>query len=443
MFTLRPYQIELSAKAIEVLRLLKIVYLAIEMRVGKTLISLDVANNMKAKNVLFVTKKKAISSIESDYKLAGFTYNLTVTNYEQLKKFKDEKFDLIIVDEAHSNKAYPKPSEKTKILTNIVKSNPVLFLSGTPTPESYSELYHQFWISENSPFKHKNFYSWAKEFVEVTDKKISANVTIKDYSNADRNKIMEILNPYFITYTQQEAGFEQKGVVEEVVEVEPDFRTYKLVKNLLKDKVYVFKNNERLVCDSAVKLQSKIHQVCSGTVITEDGNKMILDPSKAKFISENYKDKKIAVFYKFQAEQEVLKQYLKTTDSPEIFNNSVDPDLVFISQIQSGSMGVNLSSADVLIFYNIDFAAVQYWQARERIQSFKRTKPALVHWLFIRDGIEHKIYKAVQDKKDYTNSYFKRDYGTGIGIAKESIKVPEKSWNLRKENNTGNTIRSA
>jgi hypothetical protein len=35
-----------------------------------------------------------------------------------------------------------------------------------------------------------------------------------------------------------------------------------------------------------------------------------------------------------------------------------------------------------------------------------------VFYIFGKGGIEYKIYKAVKDKKDYTLSLFKRDYGT-------------------------------
>ena len=84
-------------------------------------------------------------------------------------------------------------------------------------------------------------------------------------------------------------------------------------------------------------------------------------------------------------------------------------NMVFISQIQSGREGINLSSADCLIMLNIDFSAVSYWQARARLQTKERTKPADVHWIFAKDGIEPNIYKAVSNKKDYTLNYFRRD----------------------------------
>lgn len=424
---LRDYQSEIAEKATKILKEWGIVYLSMEVRTGKTLTALQIAYLMDAKNVLFVTKKKAISSIEQDFVDMDFKYKLRVTNYEQLVNIDpDDDYDLIVVDEAHSNKAYPKPSQRTQHLRDIVGNKPMILLSGTPTPESYSELFHQFWISDNTPFRHRNFYGWAKEYVEVKDRKISANVTVKDYSRADRDKVMSVLGKYFIAYSQKDAGFLNADIEESIIFVKVDPRIYALSKVLMRDKYFQFKDGDEIVCDTAAKLQTKLHQLFSGTMITEQGSRKILDRTKADYIKSNYKGKKIAIYYKFQAEGELIKDILKTTESPEEFNQSTDTSLIFVSQIQSGSMGVNISTADVLIFYNIDFAAVQYWQARARIQNMEREKQAVVHWLFADNGIEEKIYKAVLQKKDYTLSYFTKDFGidkglfNGIEIAKKS-----------------------
>jgi hypothetical protein len=58
------------------------------------------------------------------------------------------------------------------------------------------------------------------------------------------------------------------------------------------------------------------------------------------------------------------------------------------------------------VCYNIDFSAVTYFQVRARLQSKDRVDPAKVHWIFAKDGIEERIYKAVCNKKNYTTSYF-------------------------------------
>ena len=103
----RPYQQTIIEEGTKRLSRLRIIMLAMEVRTGKTLTSLGIADKMDISSVLFITKKKAISSIEADYNLLKPNYALKVTNFEAVHKV-DKEYDLIIVDESHSLGAFPK-----------------------------------------------------------------------------------------------------------------------------------------------------------------------------------------------------------------------------------------------------------------------------------------------------------------------------------------------
>ena len=104
--TLRDYQIRISDQAVDILKEHGLVYLALEPRTGKTLTSIVTAYKFGAKNVLFVTKKKAIDDIVQQANDLGYQIRLFVINYEQLHKV-DGDFDLVICDEAHSIGPFP------------------------------------------------------------------------------------------------------------------------------------------------------------------------------------------------------------------------------------------------------------------------------------------------------------------------------------------------
>ena len=63
---LRDYQEEIKNKALPILRSNGFCYLAMEVRTGKTFTSLAICQELKAENILFITKKKAIPSICDD-----------------------------------------------------------------------------------------------------------------------------------------------------------------------------------------------------------------------------------------------------------------------------------------------------------------------------------------------------------------------------------------
>jgi len=402
---LRPYQIDIAQRAADRLRQLKIVYISAEVRTGKTLMALETAKLIGAKSVLFLTKKKAIGSIESDYSKAGYSYNLTVINNESIHLINGQ-FDLIISDEHHRNGAYPKPNKTTKIIRDKYAHLPMIFLSGTPHPESYSQIYHQFWVSNYSPFsQYKNFYYWARDFVTVTEKYLGY-AKVNDYSKCNIDKLRPYIDRYFITFTQKQAGFETE-VKENILWCDMQPETYTMINELKKNKVIEMEDGEVILADTGVKEMSKLHQMYSGTVKFESGNSMVIDISKALFIRDKFSEK-IAIFYKFKEEYKMLQQVYgnQITDDLEVFN-ATDKNIAL--QIVSGREGISLRNAKYLVYLNMDFSAVSYWQSRDRMTTMERQSNE-VFYIFSKGGIERKIYQAVLNKKDFTLSVFKQTY---------------------------------
>ena len=404
MYQLRDYQVQNAQKGFEILNKLRIVYLKMAVRTGKTATALEICKIANVKRVLFLTKKKAISSVLNDYKNFAYTFDITVINNESMHTLIGQKFDIIIHDESHRFGSIPKPSTGAKMFKKMFSKTPLILLSGTPSPESYSQLYHQFWVSDYTPFKYVNFYKWAVDYVTVTQKQVGA-FKVNDYTYANKEKIDSVIDKYCINYSQQDAGFESK-VNEHIIEIEMHPQTSSLIYRLKKDKV-IEGINEVILADTGVKLMQKVHQLSSGTIKFESGNTFITDYSKATYIKENFATQKIAIIYKYKAERDMIIKSMgdKITEDIEEFNNS---DKWIIGQITSIREGTNLSKADSLVFLNIDFSATSYFQCRDRMT----TKDRLinnVYFIFGYGGIEKQIFKAVQQKKNYTLSHFVRN----------------------------------
>lgn len=404
----REYQRDIIEKGSEILSKNQFLYLAMEVRTGKTLTSLGIADKCEANRVLFVTKKKAISSIEADFNMLKPLFHLCVINYESLHLVADNcKWDLIICDEAHSMGAFPKPSGRATLVASIIKKYKpmVILLSGTPTPESYSQMYHQVYGIPNNPFnQHKSFYRFCDEYVKVKERKING-LMIRDYSNG-LETIIEKMKPFTINYTQSEAGFVAE-TKEQVLEVEMKESTYKLINKFKRDLVVQGKD-ELILGDTPVKLMMKMHQLFSGTIKFESGKSMVIDHTKAQFIYDNFCDHKIGIFYKFKEELTALQDIFKDELTTEL-SVFEDTNKSIALQIVSGREGISLRKADYLVYYNIDFSATSYWQSKDRMTTKDRLENE-VFWIFAKGGIEHDIYKAVTKKKDYTLQHFKNDF---------------------------------
>jgi hypothetical protein len=408
MLKLRDYQVDIANKAVVILKERNIVYLSCMVRTGKSLMALETAKLFGAERVLFLTKKKAISSIEDDYRDFGYTFNLTVINDESMHKIEGQ-FDLVIHDEHHRFGAFPKPGTNTKQFKSLYGHLPMIFLSGTMSPESYSQIYHQFWVSKFSPFRqYINFYKWANDFVNIKLRNLGY-AQVKDYSDAKYDNIYPIIKPYIITFTQEQSGFTTQ-VIEHIIPVEMQTVTYYVINRLKRDLVVTASDGRVILADTGVKLQQKVHQLGSGTIKFEDGTSKIIDYSKANVIKERFSEYKIGIFYKYKEEFNMLKEVFgdKITTELDEFNQT---DKWIAYQYLSGREGVNLSKADYLVMFSIDFSATTYFQARDRMTTKDRLKNE-IFWLLSTKTIDSKIYKAVMSKKNYTTKLFLKDVGT-------------------------------
>ena len=213
------------------------------------------------------------------------------------------------------------------------------------------------------------------------------------------------MNPYTISYTQKEAGFESSIKEKILFVVAPE--SLMVMCSKLKKLLVLEGEDEVILADTSVKLMQKLHQMYSGTVKFESGNSMVLDLFKAQYIYDNFCCNKIGIFYKFKEELNAIKKVYGDnicTDLDEF--NATEKSIAL--QIVSGREGISLKNAKYLVYYNIDFSATSYWQSRDRMTTKERLDNE-VFWIFTDGGIESKIYKAVSKKKNYTLNHFKRD----------------------------------
>lgn len=408
MIQLRDYQKDISNKGLDILKRLSIVYLAMEVRTGKTLTALDIAQRYGAKSVLFLTKKRAIETgtIKADYEALECTFDINIVNNESLHKVIG-KYDMIISDEHHRNSAYPKPNKTAVAIKQLFGHLPMIFLSGTPAIESGSQWYHSFWISIHSPFgKYSNFYSWAKDYVNPKTRHLGA-IKVPDYSESKDDLILPIIEPYLLKYTQKEAGF-VTTIKEHHLNCVMSLQTEKMINQLLKDNILTGVS-DAIIADTPVKLMNKVHQLANGTVILESGKAIITDTLKAEFIKAYFASQKIAIFYYFQKEKDILIQIFGdeiTTDINEF--NSTDKN--FCIQQVSGSEAISLKAADALVYYNWGYSGKNFVQGRDRMTTKERENNN-VYFIYARNDINEKILKTVKSKKRYNEKIFMRDYG--------------------------------
>jgi SNF2 family DNA or RNA helicase len=244
-------------------------YLAGKPRSGKTYTSiLTMEMSTKISRVLVLTKKNAIPGwhkfTENNSRLNHSYY---VTNYEQVGKLKPEDYDAVIIDESHNTGAFPKPSLRYKQIRKLCWNMVHIHLSGTAIVESQASIYHQMFISKFSPFKHKNFYDFHREFGEPYYIK-AAGREINQYDKV-KPSLMPIINQFTIYMTQEDAGIDKSiQAIDKLHMVELNQGTKDLYNKLQADNILYLEDEEgntaTIVCDTVMRLRVVLHQIESG-----------------------------------------------------------------------------------------------------------------------------------------------------------------------------------
>lgn len=430
---LRPEQVPIVEECVKVYREHRLLLLFAGTRSGKTIMSLATIESVDpGALVIFSTKKKALKGIKNDIEKACFDLNVVVESVDSLHKIPleiIEKAGHIIYDECHGLGSYKNNRKKPRWqkARNCSHGKGVILQSATPTPEDWSSLYYQLKLSDRTPFiDYPTFFKWADEFVNI--KKIKGRkggnwkggnaIYFNDYSEANIPKIEKYIAPYRVTMTQEEAGI-TTTIRERFITVEMSGYTHKLFNYMKRHGCLQYFDKENvdkyILAGGPAQKLSKLHQICSGTIIETDGGKITTDTSKIMSIFNDVLENgysKFVVFYNFTQEGDIIKRFLKDELGYAVYEDPYDFEKAssgcFISQIVSGREGIKLASSKVLYMFNIGFAYVSYEQTRNRIQDYNNSEDHELVWMFSDTGLEEDIYKTVLGKQDYTTQHFKK-----------------------------------
>lgn len=398
---LKPYdyQIDISNRAYTILKANGLVFLAMEERTGKTLTSLlicSLCNNVQ--KVLIVTKKKALDGWKDT--LARFgnekAINFVLTNYEALHKLQDRDFSLAIIDEAHyAISSYPKPSKTFLQLRAITFNLPCIFLSATPSAESFSQLFHELQITKYSPFaRYRNFYEWYREYGIPNAQWVSGR-RIERYNTTKVDEVVKAVNHLFIAFSRNDLGFKQEPL-DKPVYIEPSPITKQLVCSLKASKILEVSGHQ-YVADTISKELVALHQIEGGTLKIDESLAVVTGATeKIDYILREHGDHdSLVVMYNYVAEQALLKQYFKKA---------------LILQATAFAEGVDLSKYSKLVIYSMNFSASKFIQRRARQCNLERDEPIIVEHLLCKGFISEAAYDAiVNNKMSFTAHYYAKN----------------------------------
>lgn len=387
----KPHQEKAAQEAHYVLRNHGMVAIFGMPRTGKTRASFRLAELNDAKNVLFLTKKAAIAGIKSEYKETRPNFDITVTNYEQVKNLDDPTvFDLVVIDESHNLGARGRPTNRVKDIRAICYNLPAVFLTGTPTIETPLGIYHQWCVTKYSPFrKYKNFYAFFREYGIPSPIWVNGR-SVEQYKKA-KDTLSPVIEQYAVRISQDDAGIEHQAQDRvHVVPLEAD--TKEFIEALMQTGVaddYMF--------DTDIGVRTAVHQAEYGALLYEDELIMRLNTEVVDYLLETFGDTPdVAYFTHFRSTREKLSQHFKRA---KLFSSIAHAE------------GVDMSHMKHMVIVNTGYSGAKFTQLRERVTNMNRTSEALVHHIVTDGGISREVYDMVSQKKDFNLQLFRKHRG--------------------------------
>jgi SNF2 family DNA or RNA helicase len=326
-----------------------------------------------------------------------------------LRKWKP---DLVIFDESHRLKSPTSKQSKAAFrISQEVEQR--LILTGTAITKSPLDAFGQFRAIEPKIFG-SNWYAFKNTYGLWGG---MMRHQLRGYRNVP--KLTKLLRENSFRVKKEECLDLPPKVYETVPVVLPD-SIMRMYNEMAREMILELKEAPAVAPIVLVKLL-RLSQITSGFVKDVEGKIQILDDTKLKTLMSLVEDAveedhKVVVFARFVTDISRISQGLTGKKiQHRILSGSVpphrrdsiiaefqeNPDVrVFVAQTQAGSLGIELTAADIAVFYSLDYNAANYWQAQDRLHRIGQNKKVTYYHLLVPRSIDTVVMKALQDKAD-------------------------------------------
>lgn len=337
---------------------------------------------------------------------------------------KQNTHSMLILDESHMFKN-PKAvrTERISKLSNQVSNR--MILTGTPVTQGIWDLYSQFYFLHPKILGYNNFYAFAANHLEYSDKYPGQ---IIDTHNTDY--ITKKINPYVYQITKKEClDLPPKTYNDSYFYFDNDQkRVYNKIKQYFIDKIDLDNFNGEYI----LNMLNYLHRVASGYIDLEIKEEYYIEGEKCNRIIEfkhkSYnraietieqlkltpKGSKTIIWHKFNSDLELLqhvldkeqikyvyvngKSKLKDREKAiEQFKASKDINTLVVN-INVGNLGLNLQEANYMIYYNSTFDYAKRIQSEDRIYRIGQNKNCHIIDVLSYSGIDSMIEKSIENK---------------------------------------------
>jgi len=411
---------------------------------------------------------KHLRRTNKDFPVVVCSYEMVIRDRKYLTKF---HWKYLIVDEGHRVKNFN--CKLLKDLRTFTSANRLL-LTGTPLQNNLRELWSMLNFLLPDIFDDvESFERWF-DFSSIGEKAGHSQIIEQEEQNQIVTKLHDILRPFLLRRLKTDVELELPKKQEKLVftglsKLQTMYYKATLEKNL--DKV-LSEESQRQLKNSGSSLQNMLMQlrkVCNHpflfewptnkkgediideSMILSSGKMMVLDRILSKMYQGGHK---VLIFSQMTRMLDILQDYMVMRgyqysridgSSPQqereaniqSFNNRKDV-FCFLLSTRAGGLGINLTAADTVIFYDNDWNPQMDLQAQDRCHRIGQTKPVKVYRFATANSIESRILERQSSKMKLEQLVIQK--GNFLGVkSKSKISVDELQELLETETPNDNT----
>jgi SNF2 family DNA or RNA helicase len=396
--------------------------LFIDMRLGKSFLSVEYCIRKDLKKVLVLCPKTAIVSWRTELRLEDLKYHIldsaktkkaATTSKElgwymaSLATIQDvplniNNWDAIIIDES-SRMKNPRSLTANLLIKYYSKIPHKILLSGTPNPEDITETVTQLIFKDGSCLGCKSYWEFRVRHMKLLGFDWVLNPGVYQ-------RLRELLNKTCIFLSQEGAGWDTT-VIKEKVYFDLNTSQKKHILELLDH--FEMEINGKFYSTKYMMAQTTwMRQVACGYF-----DRIILNDAKEKWLVKFIKDnpgKKFIFWFAFNEEifriQEVLKAAgikgvgalwgKRTLDERILAQNAFQEGSLdyLLIQVKLGQYALDLHKASKAIYFSNSHSGEERTQSEKRISHTKRTEPPSYIDLIFKDSIEEEILQNLKEK---------------------------------------------
>ncbi|RTL05687.1 DEAD/DEAH box helicase [Candidatus Dependentiae bacterium] len=311
------------------------------------------------------------------------------------------KWDMLVIDESSSFKSAK--ARRFRSLRKVLKYlESVVILTGTPSPQSFMDLWSQIFLLDLGKRLGKTITSYRQKYFRSFGY-MSYQFKIKQSSI---KKIKKLISDICISMKAEDyLDLPEKIFINEYVDLPAKNR--KQYKEIKKEFLLKLKKDIYIESPSTSAVMNKLLQICNGSIYDNDRKAHILHKAKIerlKEIMEDNPDENFFVAYNYKTDLKMLKKafpeaVVLSRDGREIKDWNKGKIKMLLVHPASAGHGLNAQYGGcVAVWYGLNWSLELYQQFNARLHRQGQLKPVRIIHIVVKNSVDEDVLKALESK---------------------------------------------